>query len=150
MTNAAQSIGLVEVVAIVVGLFIVLGVFLALAKWIMYLTIKPIWEKLKTLEVENKTLRDSNTELGTALQKQETNTTTRLAVAGAENQALVAQSMVEIVGEVANVSKHYSEFQKEIEGLISSLKLELAKDYVTAEKLEREFEICRKTTHGVS
>jgi predicted nuclease with TOPRIM domain len=150
MTTAAQNIGLIEVVSIIVGLFVVLGVFLALAKWIMYLTIKPIWEKLKDLDAENKALRKENGELALTVKEQKSETTNKLTVAGAENRAIVSQSMTEVVGEVANVSKHYSEFQQQIEALISALRLELAKDYVMTKDLEREFEICRKTTHGVS
>jgi cell division protein FtsB len=150
MTNeAAQQIGLIEVVSIVVGLFVVLGVFLALGKWIMYLTTKPIWEKLKALDEENKTLRNENNDLKAKVSGYETQMQNQLDVAAAQNRALVSQSMTEVVGEVANVSSHYSEFQKQIDSQISALKLELAKDYVTKEGLNREFDICRKTTHGV-
>lgn len=149
VNEAAQSIGLIEVVSIVVGLFVVLGVFLGLGKWIMYLTTKPIWEKLKSLDNENRTLRDENNELKTKVGNYEVAMKNQLDVAAAENRALVSQSMVEVVGEVASVSNHYSEFQKQIESQISAMKLELVKDYVTSEGLQREFDICRKTTHGV-
>lgn len=149
MTNTAQSVGLIEVVSIVVGLFVVLGVFLALGKWIMYLTTKPIWEKLKSLDEENKTLRTENNDLRSKVAGYETAMKTQLDVAAAENRALVSRSMTEVVGEVANVSNHYSEFQQKIESQISAMKLELAKDYVTSKELERELGICRQTTHGV-
>jgi hypothetical protein len=138
MTNTAQSIGLIEVVSIVVGLFVILGVFLALAKWIMWLTVKPIWEKLKELSSENKELRNANNTLKTQLE-----------VASANNRTLVSQSMVEVIQEVGTVSTHYAEFRREMENRFSTLELDLAKKHVTKEDLEREFEICRKTTHGV-
>lgn len=128
---------LIEVIAVViVGMFAILGVFLALAKWIMYLTIKPIWGKFHTLERESKELREQNDKLRSGIE-----------LAAAQNRALVSQSMTEVVNQVAEVSKHYVTFQNELEQRFAAVNLDLVKSYITKKDLERELEICRKTTH---
>lgn len=136
--NPTHNIGLVEIVSIIVGLFVVLGVFLALAKWIMYLTVKPIWAKLDELSADSKSLRDSSSELSR-----------KIEVASADNKTLVSQSMVDVVQEVGRVSTHYSDFRQEMENRFAAVKLDLAQNHVTKNELERELMICRKTTHGV-
>lgn len=137
MNETLPGIGFIDVVTLVVGLFVVMSVFLGLAKWLTHLTMKPVWEKLKEHESDKKELTAKVSRLETELQE------TRTA-----NEALLRQSMTDVMNEIANVSDRYAQFRQEVNGHLSGLRLDLAENYVNTEQLAREFKICRETTHG--
>ncbi len=124
-----------EIIVTVVSVFVILGVFLGLAKWIIYLTVKPIWVTLATTTDELKTVRAENADLKA-----------QMATTTANNKVLVTESMADVVGQITAMSGHYAEARAENAASVSAIRLKLAEEYTTKNDLEREFDICRNRT----
>jgi hypothetical protein len=125
-----------EMIAVVVGIFVIAGVVFGLAKWIVYLTVKPIWKAKDGIDGQVKELFDRVNALENSA-----------GVDRLQTRNMVTEAMSDMVQQVADLSGRYYQFHEEHEKAVAELRLTLSNNYVNNDKLERELKICRTTTH---